>query len=416
MKNDSKNGSISNGGQSYFRDRNILLVANNLYTKGPITKKSIVEETGLSFAKVNSIILSLSGEGIAVEDGKEDSNGGRPSAIYKINENYGYIVGCELSHTRIHTIISNLNGEVITGRENIYDKSAGKDSIIKQIIKSIRDSINDSKIDINKFLGVGFAIAGLVNPAEGTGKPFPHLVDWGDIYFQKIIKNEFNLDSYVENIANSAALAEFNFGIGRESPNILFLDVGTGVGMGIILKGELYEGSTGSAGEFGHITVDENGPLCECGNVGCIEAIASTNAVIKRAKSFLEKGVISHLNDEISGDLSNLNFEMICKAADNGDKLSYNLLDDMGKSLGEGIVTLINLFNPERIILGDQLNRNCPVVLDSISNIVQKRALEVPRRKAEIVYSQLEKNAAAIGATIPFIKKFFSTPFHHIKQ
>lgn len=405
---------VINGGQTYFRDRNILRVVNTLYNYGPITKKGIVEKTGLSVAKVNSIIISINEAGLAIESGKEESSGGRPSSIYRINPNYRYIVGCELSHTRIHTIIGNLNGEIITDNIKHFDKSMGKDFIIKTIKDSIKESINESNIKKDKILGVGIAIAGLVNPVEGSSIPFPHHVNWGDISIRKIIQEDFNLKSYVENIANAASLAEYTFGIGRGSRNILFIGVGAGVGMGIIINGELYEGATGSAGEFGHITVDVNGPLCECGNIGCIEAIASTKAVVKKAISFIEQGVISSIKELSGNKIENIDFPLICQAAATGDKLSYNLLDDMGKCLGDGIVSLINLFNPEKIILGDKLNSLCPVVLDSIQNIVQKRALEIPRKATEIIYSGLGINAAVIGATIPLIKNFFSTPLESI--
>ena len=127
-------------------------------------------------------------------------------------------------------------------------------------------------------------------------------------------------------MANAAALAELNYGRGRGKKNLLFLDVGTGVGMGIILNGKLYAGVSGSAGEFGHITVDENGPICACGNVGCIETLASTKAVVRKAKDMIEQGVLSSLRELSSENIEKINFKLICEAANKGDKLSFNLL------------------------------------------------------------------------------------------
>ena len=398
----------SNSGQSLFRARNISLVINTINQYEPITKREIVNITGLSFAKINSIILKLNEKQLTLESGKEESGGGRPSILYQINPNYKYLIGVELSHTRIHTIVGNLKGELLYNDSISFDKSSGKEFVVKTLLESIRNAIKNISSQKQKLLGIGVAIAGLVNSQEGTTLPFPYLVDWGDISIKNIIEKEFKVETYVENVANVAALAELNFGNGKGKNNLLYLNIGSGLGMGIILNGFLYEGATGSAGEFGHITVDENGPICECGNVGCIETLASTKAVIKRAKALVEKGVMSSLKDMADGDIEKINFEMICKAALTSDKLCFNLLDEMGKNLGEGIVTLINLFNPETIILGGKVDSSCKVIKDSIMNVVLKHALEIPRRATEIVFSKLGDNAVVIGATIPLMKKFFS--------
>ncbi len=397
------------GGQSYFRARNISLVINTINQHEPITKRDLVDKTGLSFAKINSIIHTLNENELTLENGKEESGGGRPSALYQINPNYRYIVGCELSHSRVHTIIGNLKGEILYNNSMEFEKFSSKDFVIQILIENIQSAIEELKITPKKLLGIGVAVAGLVNPKEGAARPFPHLADWGDLSIKLLLEEEFKITVHVENVANAAALAELNFGRGRGKKNLLFLDVGTGVGMGIILNGKLYAGVTGSAGEFGHITVDENGPICACGNVGCIETLASTKAVVRKAKDMIEQGVLSSLHELSSENIEKINFNLICEAANKGDKLSFNLLDDMGKNLGEGIVTIINLFNPEAIILGGEIDQDCGSVLDSIMNIVQKRALEIPRRATEILFSSLGDNVNVIGSTIPLIEKFFST-------
>ena len=400
---------LSGGGQSYFRAQNISLVVNTINKAEPITKRELVNRTGLSFAKVNSIIQTLNKNKFSIEAGKEGSDGGRPSTLYRINPKYRYIIGCELAHARVHTIVADLKSNIIYNKSIGFEKSSGKDFLIKTIVKSIQDARDKSKIPKKKMLGIGLAITGLVNQKEGTAHPFPHMVDWGEIPLKKIIEEKFHLLVFVDNLANSAALAELNWGERKGKKNLLFIDVGRGVGMGIILNGSLYAGSTGAAGEFGHITVDENGPICTCGNVGCIETLASTRAIEHRAKEMLKHGVMSTLREMSDGNVDKINFELICKASNNGDKLSFNLLDEMGKSLGEGIVTIINLFNPGSIILGGEINSNCKPVLDSITNVVQKRALEIPRRASEILYSSLGDNVFALGAIIPLIERFFST-------
>ena len=395
-------------GQTLLRQRNVLVVIEKINSDGPITNRGIVESTGISFAKVNTITTSLNNIGLITEDGKEESVGGRRSTLYNINPNFRYTIGCQLSHTRIHTIIGNLKGEIILEEVRPYNKEEGKETVLKVMTVMIDQIIKKSGIPIEKFLGIGLSIAGLYNPNDGSAIPFPHLVTWGNVPFKQILADKFKLPSYILNVANAAALAELNFGLGIGKNSILYLNVGTGLGMGIILNGKLFEGVSGSAGEFGHISVDDHGPLCECGNLGCLEAIASTRAIIKQAKSLLNEGVSSSLMTMADHDLNNLDFEMICQAANASDKLAYNLIDKMGQNIGEGIVTLINLFNPERIIMGGKIGCAKNIVSTSIMNIVQKRALEMPRRHTEIVFSKMGSYSGTIGATVPIIYEFFN--------
>ncbi len=394
-------------GQTLLRRRNLNVVIERINSEGPITQREIVNSTGISFAKVNKITSLLNRIGLTIENGKEVSNGGRRSTLFEVNPNYRYTIGCQLSHTRIQTIIGNLKGKILFEDSKPYDKSIGKDAVINLLIDSIAGLMKKSEIAKENFLGVGVAIAGLFNPNDDTVLPFPHLVKWGNVAFKEIIAEKFDLPCYVNNIANAAALAEFNYGLGKGKDSILYLNIGSGLGMGIIFNGKLYEGVSGSAGEFGHISVDDHGPLCKCGNLGCLEAIASTQAIVNQAKTLLKQGVSSILPTMINDDLTKLDFERICAAANESDKLAFSLIDKMGQNLGEGIVTIINLFNPERIILGGKISCASNLINSSIMNIVQKRALEIPRKNTEIVFSQMGSYAGALGATIPILERFF---------
>jgi glucokinase-like ROK family protein len=259
-----------------------------------------------------------------------------------------------------------------------------------------------------KVIGIGIAVAGLVNPQTGMSTPFPHLVDWGDLALKEIVEKEFGYYCYIENVANAAALAEQQYSEKNGVDNILAINVGSGLGMGIILDGRLYKGATGSAGELGHITVNENGPLCTCGNVGCLETLASTTAIVIQAKEMLKRQVVSRLSTLAQGDPEKIDFKLICESAFQGDKLAFSLLDEMGRNLGEGIVTLINLLNPKKIIIGGEVCYAKDIILAPIMNVVQRRALEIPRKAAEIVFSKIGSNAGIIGVTVPVTEHFFS--------
>ncbi|HPG82153.1 MAG TPA: ROK family protein [bacterium] len=404
MLKDKANG----GSQTRLREHNIDIVIRKLMRDAPITKKEIAATTALSFAKVNSITMELQSIGLISETGKTDSNGGRPSALYQIYPDFAFAIGCELSHKKVSTIVVDLTGKIISRHSASFEIKEGKEALIAKILAGIELELEKSGFPREKFIGIGIAVAGLVNPQDGTSTPFPHLADWGNIALKEIIEKEFDLYCYVENVANAAALAELNYGFNRKIDNILALNVGSGLGMGIILDGQLYKGVTGSAGEFGHITVDENGPLCKCGNVGCLETLASTSAVVAKAKEMIARQVVSRLTSCCDGDPDRLDFKSISEAALQGDKLAYSLLDEMGRNLGEGIVTLINLFNPGMILIGGEVCQAEELILQPILNVVQKRALEIPRKVAQIVFSRLGGHAGIIGATVPVIEYYFS--------
>jgi glucokinase-like ROK family protein len=393
-------------GQALLRHRNVSVVIEKVNIDGPITNREIVNNTGISFAKVNSITTKLGKMGIIVEVGKEDSGGGRPSSLFNLNPTYRFTIGCQLSHTRIHTIIGDLKGNILFEDRKSYDKSIGKEAVIELLLNSIETLINNSGIQKEKFLGVGVAIAGLFNPNNEITLPFPHLVNWGHVSFKDIIAEKFDLPCFVSNVANAGALAELNYGVGKGKNSILYLNIGSGLGLGIIFDGKLYQGISGTAGEFGHISIDEHGPLCECGNYGCLEALASTRAVVKQAKKQIKQGVSTALLSMANDEIDKIDFNLICQAANNSDKLAYNLIDMMGQNIGEGIVTLVNLLNPERIILGGTIICASDLLINQISNIVQKRALEIPRRNMDIVFSKMGNYAGTIGSTIPIIERF----------
>ena len=171
------------GGQSYFRARNISLVINTINQFEPITKRDLVYRTGLSFAKINSIIQTLNKSKLTFETGKEESGGGRPS-------NYRYIAGCELSHNKVHTIIGNLKGEILYNKTIFFEKFSSKELLIQTLIENIQEAISEANITPKKLLGIGVAVAGLVNPKDGAARPFPHLADWGDLSIKQLLEEK----------------------------------------------------------------------------------------------------------------------------------------------------------------------------------------------------------------------------------
>jgi predicted NBD/HSP70 family sugar kinase len=224
------------------------------------------------------------------------------------------------------------------------------------------------------------------------------------------VEREFQLKVSIQNNSAAAALGELWYGLGRGKKNFLFINVRDGIGMGIVLNGELYRGTTGTAGEFGHITVDDRGPVCTCGNVGCLETLTSVPALVQSAKNLIADGVTSAINDMSNGDNDSVTFQMLVDASKQGDKLAYKLFTDAGRYLGEGVVSLVNLLNPELIIIGGDFVQTGQLVLESIKDVLIRQALELPRKAVEVVFSELGENASALGSAVPIIQEFVASP------
>ncbi len=389
---------------------NMSVVFANIFYNGPITQREISRISGLSFTTVASIVSGLEKRGIVEHSTESSTNGGRPSALYRRNPAYRYVMGIEAQHDKLRVIVSDLAGHTVNQSTTSFDKRIGKEGFLDLLLSQIQKEIETHKGGSTRFLGVGIGVGGLVNPIDDTVAILPHLPNWGSVSLREIVEREFHLNVSIQNNSAAAALGELWYGLGRGKRNFLFINVRDGIGMGIVLNGELYRGTSGTAGEFGHITVDDRGPVCICGNVGCIETLTSVPALVQSAKGFISEGVASAIKEIAGGNLDEVTFPMLIEAAKGGDKLAYKLFSDAGRYLGEGIVSLVNLLNPELIIIGGDFVQAGNLVIEPIRDILMRRALELPRKAVEVVFSELGENAGALGSAVPIVQEFVASP------
>ncbi len=319
-------------------------------------------------------------------------------------------MGVEARKDELLFIVSDLEGDVLNQKRIPFDKKIGKDGFLDLLIRGANEQIGNFKGRETKFLGIGVGAAGLVNPNDGSVAILSHLSNWGSIPLKKVLEEELGLRVFVHNLAAAAVLGESWYGLGRGRTNFLYLSVTDGVGGGIVINGQLYTGTSGTAGEFGHITVDDHGPVCTCGNVGCLETFISIPNIIESARKSLDDGVSSAIKEIAGGDLSAITFSNLVEAAKREDKLAYRLFTDVGRYLGEGIVSLVNLLNPEMIVIGGDLVQAGNLILDPVSDVLKRQALEVARKSVEIVFSELGGNASALGSVVPLIEEFVASP------
>ena len=318
-----------------------------------------------------------------------------------MNNNEKYI-GIDLGGTKIMTAVADENGHILTKVKLATETELGQKQIEKNILASIDkvlDKVNIKAEEINSI---------------GIGSPGPLSVKKGIIYesanlpienlpIVNLIEKETGVDTYLQNDANAAALGEKVFGAGKEADNLLFMTISTGVGGGIIINGDIYYGHTGNAGEIGHTTVDPAGPQCGCGNYGCLESFSSGTAIKNMAKKAIknsEKTLLKKLANS-----NKIDAEMVAKAASEGDQKALDIFENAGYYLGIGIANLVNIFNPELIILGGGVMNAKEYFLDRAKKEFRKRALDAPADIVKIKEAVLEDEIGVKGAIAVAMQK-----------
>lgn len=309
------------------------------------------------------------------------------------------IVGVDLGGSKINAILSDSSGNIEARDLRDTLSHEGPDAVIKRIIESIKQVA--SRADI---AGIGIGAAGACDIATGVITLSPNLPGWHDIPLKDAIQREFNLPVYLENDATLAALGEHSFGGGVGIDNLVSVSVGTGIGGGIIIDGQPYRGTSGSAGELGHMTIDINGPRCPCGNTGCWETFASGTALAREAVKRIEAGARTSILNFADGDLEKVSAQRVFLAAQEGDHLAKELISRTGYYLGVGLVNLVNIFNPQLILIGGGLSRMGRLLLDPAVEVVRKHAFELAVRAVRIELSPLENDSTALGAVALVLK------------
>jgi predicted NBD/HSP70 family sugar kinase len=383
---DRKRGTVRD-----LRRENRAAVLWSLYLTQPRSRHELSAATGLSAASVTNVIRELIDEGIVIETGLEESDGGRPRAILAMNPEYGYVIGVDIGETRTRVELFDLTMTERARAEYPLDRTAEHDVgvIVEQIVSGVNAVIADSGVGSGAILGVGIGVPGII---ERGPEVLVHsqTYGWDAVPLWRLLRAHTGLPLRFDNGANTMGQAELWFGAARGARNAVVVLVGSGVGASLISGGATYQGATSSAAEFGHITVVMGGRKCRCGLIGCLEAYAGAEAILERY------GRPMTANDQ-EGALA----ELIGAASTS--PLAAAILDETATYLGAGIGTLINLLNPERVVLGGWagLLLGGPL-LPQIRESARQHSLRHPFAATSIELGRLGPGAVALGAaTLP---------------
>lgn len=299
----------------------------------------------------------------------------------------------DLGGTSVRAAVVNANGGIAGFVAGATEASQGPDAVIDRIVAVLRNSLTRATVDISELVAVGIGAPGPLDWDTGVIHEAPNLPGWNEVPLAARIADAIGLPTFLENDANAAALAENQYGVAQGSKNMLYITVSTGVGGGLILDGELWHGAYGSAGEFGHMTVDFDGPLCDCGNRGCIEAIAAGPDIAGWVAKQIAEGRSSSLSGQ--GDLSGRD---VVEAAQEGDALAVSALERAGRAVGFGVVNVAHLVNLDTVVIGGGIANAGDLLFDPLRATVREHLLESTAPNLRIEPWSLGEDVGLLGA------------------
>src|SRR5690625_1054035 len=388
--------------QHVVKRENKSLILETIKQKSPISRANVAKITGLNKWTVSSLVSELITKQIIYESGPGESRGGRRPVMLLFSKKAGFSIGIDLGVNYILGILTDLEGNIVHEKMiNIKVKDLTYEEKQNNLYNMIDSFQNIAPTSPYGIIGIGIGIPGIVNTA-GKILLAPNL-GWRNINLKTIMSKKYNIPIIIENEANAGAYAEQKYGAGKNLSNIIYVSVGVGIGVGMILGGELYKGKSGFSGEFGHMTIETNGKKCSCGSQGCWELYASEQTLIDGAKN---QGI--HLASGIV-----LSLESLLLLAEEGNRQTIQLFNQIGDYLGVGLNNIINIFNPEQVIIGNQMAQAKKWIHPALTNRLGSQALWFQQKDLKINYSSLSAHSTALGMTVFSLNNFFN---NHLGQ
>lgn len=369
------------GSQSSLHRANLERVVRAVRMAGSLTQAEIARTTGLSAATVSNIVRELK-DGGTVEV-TPTSAGGRRARSVALSGDAGIVVGVDFGHAHLRVAVGNLAHQVLAEETEPLDVDASAAQGMDRAEQLVGRLIEVSGIDPAKVVGVGLGVPGPIDVATGTLGSTAILPGWAGANPRDDLAARLGVPVYVDNDANLGALGELVWGSGRGVADLAYIKVASGVGAGLVISGQIYRGPGGTAGEIGHITLDESGPVCRCGNRGCLETFTAARYVLPLLHS-------SHGPD--------LTMERMVALAQDGDPGCRRVIADVGRHVGSGVANLCNLLNPSRVVLGGDLADAGDLVLDPIRDSVARYAIPSAARQLSVLPGALGSRAEVLGA------------------
>ncbi|MCL4370177.1 MAG: ROK family transcriptional regulator [Chloroflexi bacterium] len=370
-----------------------------LRREGPMPRTAIARATKLTAPTSFAIVDELVAAGLVRCVATSRSSPGRPRAIFQFNPAAAYSLGVDLSGASFVGVLIDLSARVLETRRVARPNPPDVSAVIQWIASFAQEMRSSPALDPSKLAGLGVAIPALLEADSGHVITSTNL-NWHDVPFARLLEEAVGTGVYLENTPRSIALCERWFGAASEAEHLLCINIGMGIGMGLIIDGKLYVGDDAQSGELGHTAVVPNGAPCRCGGRGCLEAEAAGGAILRNAVDALQRGMASSLAETANGDPRRITLDMVVNAADEGDPLASSVVRAAGQMIGTAVRNAVILLNPTMVVLSGSLVHSSQLLFETVRAVVQNRALPPLHRVSAmpIVRAQLGLLAGAVGA------------------
>lgn len=380
------------------------------FTPGGISRAELAQHMDLSRAAMTTIVNDLLESGVIRESESRSGHNGRPPIILEINPARGFVAGIDMGASHLAVILADFSAQVIDEIEVPFNIASSPETCLGQASDLLLDILKKHELTASSLSAIGLGVPGPIDSEAGMVFAPPIMPGWDGYPIQANLEEKWNLPVSLNNDAELGAIGEWAYGAGRGENFLAYIKVGTGIGAGILLNGQIYRGATGSAGEIGHLTIEENGPRCECGNAGCLEALAGGRAIARQAKEAIRKGKRTLLAS--LGPIEEITARDVASAARRGDLVAQEIISRAGSYLGIAIAGLVNLFNPRMIVVGGGVAQVGDLLLQPIRDTVARRSIQASARTVKINTAVLRRHSSAMGAVVQAL----SISLHQISE
>ena len=401
------------GDQALVRQINLTVIMHHLREYAPISRAGLADITGLNKTTVSSLVRELIERQFVREVGYETPGGGRGAGrlamLLTPNPRAGYIISMEIGVDFLMAICTNFAPDTMWQVKEEIDPDMGQQVIIDRLLALLYQGLNVGNDYCQTLLGVAVGVPGLVDQTSGTLLFAPNL-RWKNVPLRRQLESLINAPLIVDNEANIAALGEHYFGAARGFNEVLYLSAGAGLGGGLVHSGQVFSGVTGFGSEFGHMTMDPDGEICNCGNRGCWETQVNQRALFSYLRRSAGQGNKTVLTEMTGGNLGALTVPMVVEAAKQNDRVALEALEVLGRNLGIGIASLVNALNPELVVFGGSMSLASEYLFPAVENELLQRALRWNREAIKVVVAKHGQEACVMGGVARVFQEVLAEP------
>ncbi len=373
-----------------------------------ITRSKLAEILRFSPSSIIKYIKTLNEMGLLRETGRKTSAAGRRSTYIELNPERGVNIAVVFGISFIRGVLLDFSGKILT--EYVLDayQNIPKKDVLKKLYQIIEKLINEAGSRNRKIFGIGLAIGGYLDPVKGISHEFLYARDWYDVPLKELVETRFHLPCFLVNDANAYAMGDKYYGLGIGVDNFIDVKIDEGIGLGIVVNGEMYLGGNNYSGEFGHNNITGNNRLCYCGHTGCLETVCSKDFILTECRQGLSKGVYSEIAKLHKGEIEDLKIIHAIEAANNGDRFARNIFEEVGRYIGYKLSDIVNVLNPELIIFRGSIIDGNSFLFDTIQRFVQNQILRHIAVTLEMKYSPEQESIDVRGVNSVILMDYFT--------